>query len=198
MSMLKAKKEKKIYKIGKKLLKKCSNVNPAEFNSIAKLKTYLKDNCQLKKDKQLQAVALYLWDIKRVNKNISNTESIAVPKNAKCPVCGMFVYKYPKWAAMIEAEQGKKLYFDGVKDMFKFIFKNAKSFKNIYVSDYFTTKKIDAKKAYYVFGSNVFGPMGNELIPFSKIEDAQEFKKDHFGKKILTFDQVTKELVESL
>ena len=36
---------------------------------------------------------------------------IEVPKEDKCPVCGMFVAKYPKWAAQIDVE-GKKHYFE--------------------------------------------------------------------------------------
>ena len=67
-------------------------------------------------------------------------ESINPPKDARCPICGMFVKHYPKWIAMIE-DGNEKYYFDGVKDMLKFIFKSKKEFKNIYVTDYFTTKK---------------------------------------------------------
>lgn len=37
----------------------------------------------------------------------------------KCPVCGMFVYKYPKWVAVIEFWDGSSHFYDGAKDMFK-------------------------------------------------------------------------------
>ena len=40
----------------------------------------------------------------------------------KCPVCGMFVYKYPDWTAEIIFEEGAVFYFDGAKDFFKFYF----------------------------------------------------------------------------
>jgi nitrous oxide reductase accessory protein NosL len=33
--------------------------------------------------------------------------------------------------------------------------------------------------AYYVLGSDIYGPMGRELIPFEKEADAKEFIKDH-------------------
>ena len=96
---------------------------------------------------------------------------MAVPKEVKCPVCGMFVSKYPKWAARIDVEGNH--YFDGVKDMMKFyIFDvdfpyDRKKISSIEVTDFYTIKAIDAYKAFYVVGSDVYGPMGNELIPFS-------------------------------
>ena len=38
----------------------------------------------------------------------------------KCPVCGMFVYKYPDWVSEIIFKDGKTVFFDGPKDMFKY------------------------------------------------------------------------------
>ncbi len=126
-----------------------------------------------------------------------------VPKEVKCPVCGMFVAKYPKWAALIE-ENGKKHYFDGVKDMMKFyIFDvdfpyDRSKITNIEVTDFYTLKAIDAKKAFYVVGSDVFGPMGNELIPFLTKDAAQNFMTDHAGEQIILFDAITPKLVMGL
>jgi nitrous oxide reductase accessory protein NosL len=40
--------------------------------------------------------------------------------------------------------------------------------------------------------------MGRELIPFSKAEDAREFMKDHKGKAILRFRDVTPEVLKGL
>lgn len=130
-------------------------------------------------------------------------EQIEVPKEAKCPVCGMFVSKYPKWVALIEVES-KKHYFDGVKDMMKFyIFDidfpyDRSKISNISVTDFYTLHAIDAKKAFYVIGSDLFGPMGNELIPFLTKEAALNFMNDHNGEKIITFDEITPKLVMSL
>ena len=118
-------------------------------------------------------------------------------KHAKCPVCGMFVAKYPKWVAKIRFMK-KDHYFDGVKDMMKFIFDKNQNFKNIQVTDYYTTTGIKARDAFYVIGSNVYGPMGNELIPFSSMNKAKEFKQNHYGTQILTFEKITKELTYSL
>jgi len=126
-----------------------------------------------------------------------------VPKKVKCPVCGMFVAKYPKWAALIDVE-GKKHYFDGVKDMMKFyIFDvdfpyDRSKITQIEVTDFYTLQSIDAKQAFYVVGSDIYGPMGNELIPFLTKEAAQNFMTDHRGEKIIRFDEISPKLVMGL
>ena len=43
-------------------------------------------------------------------------------KKDKCPVCGMFVAKYPDWVAQVRFTNGQTAYFDGVKDLCKFYF----------------------------------------------------------------------------
>ena len=43
------------------------------------------------------------------------------PKD-KCPVCGMFVAKYPDWVGEIIFKDGSAAFFDGAKDLFKYYF----------------------------------------------------------------------------
>lgn len=92
---------------------------------------------------------------------VTGKGQMEVPKEVKCPVCGMFVAKYPKWAALI-TESAKTHYFDGVKDMMKFyIFDvdfpyDRSKISHIEVTDFYTLKAIDAKKAFYVIGSDVY------------------------------------------
>jgi len=129
-----------------------------------------------------------------------------IQKKDRCPVCGMFVYKYPKWVAQIYFQDDSTYFYDGAKDMFKHIFdtgkyspgKTADMITEIYVTDYYEVELIDAKSAFYVIGSDVLGPMGHELLPFKDQEAAQEFMEDHKGKSIIRFDEVTPELIESL
>ena len=124
----------------------------------------------------------------------------------KCPVCGMFVAKYPDFAAQINFKDGSFAVFDGVKDMFKYYFNLAKYDKSkkiadidsIYVTDYYDLKWIDGYKAFYVEGSDVYGPMGREIIPFEKKEGAEQFMTDHIGKSLLKFDEITYDLVKGL
>lgn len=124
----------------------------------------------------------------------------------KCPVCGMFVYKYPDWQAQIVFKDGSSQFFDGAKDLFKYYFnirkyspgRTRKEIAAVFVMEYYDLESIDATKAFYVVGSDVYGPMGHELIPFAALEDARAFKDDHQGRKILPFDQVTLRMVKEL
>ncbi len=126
-------------------------------------------------------------------------------KSDKCPVCGMFVARYPDIIAEIIFRDGTYAVFDGCKDMFRYYLnmkkynpsKSINDIDSIYVHEYYDLKIIDGLKAYYVVGSNVTGPMGRELIAFRSEEDASAFKYDHKGK-ILRFGDVTEEVVKAI
>lgn len=128
------------------------------------------------------------------------------PINAVCPVCGMFVAKYPEWIAAVVYKDGHAHYFDGAKDLFKFLASpkryvpghRPEDVATIAVTDYYETTRIDAYTAFYVMGSDVMGPMGHELVPFPTRAAAEEFVKDHGGSAILTFDQVTSAILDRL
>jgi nitrous oxide reductase accessory protein NosL len=123
-------------------------------------------------------------------------------KGEKCPVCGMFAYKYPDWAAEIVFADGRHEVFDGAKDLFRYLFdmrrfggtQRREDVAAIFVTDYYTLEPIDARPAFYVTGSDVYGPMGRELIPFARREDAEEFLRDHRGRRIVVFGEVEREL----
>ncbi len=207
--MLVKKKELKVYPKGENLFNELcdKNINIKTFSNIAELKANIKAKnlCKEIDEQKLQMIALYLWDVKSKEKSEkTENQNIVVPENAKCPVCGMFVYKYPKWAAVIETKDSK-LYFDGVKDLMKYYFEPEKwdskekiKLDKISVTDYYLQIKIDGRKAVYVINSDVLGPMGNELIPFSDENNAKEFLKDHGGKLISKFDEISKDLVYKL
>jgi len=124
----------------------------------------------------------------------------------KCPVCGMFVTKYPDWTASVRFRDATVLYFDGCKDLFTYYLnvrkytpaKSQDAISEIQVRDYYALKQIDGRKAFYVIGSNVFGPMGKELVPFEKASDADGFMHDHKGKRVLRFNQITPALMKEL
>lgn len=133
----------------------------------------------------------------------------AVPRPAAmdlCPVCGMVVSKYPNWVATVVWKDGHAHHFDGAKDLFKFLFNlpryapghKVQDIAQIVVTDFYNLQKIDARKALFVTGSDVFGPMGHELVPLATIEDAGDFMKDHKGKRILRFDEISPGLPERL
>jgi nitrous oxide reductase accessory protein NosL len=127
------------------------------------------------------------------------------PKD-KCPVCGMFVAKYPDFVAQVIFQDGSYAVFDGAKDLFKYYLnlkkyapaKRVEDIASIYVTDYYSLELIDGPQAWYVVGSDVYGPMGKELIPFLKESDARGFMKDHKGKSLLRFKDVSVELIGGL
>ena len=131
---------------------------------------------------------------------------VTASKTDKCPVCGMFVAKYTDFLAQIVFTDGSYAVFDGAKDMFKYFFnlkqynasKELSDIAAIYVTDYYNVTPVDGRTAWYVVGSDVFGPMGPELMPFVQEKDATEFMKDHSGKKLIRFADVTADLIKEL
>ena len=133
----------------------------------------------------------------------------AVPKPSTkdlCPVCGMLVSKYPNWVAMVQWKDGHTHFFDGAKDMFKFLLDLPKyapghrreDIARILVTDFYNLERIDARKAIFVTGSDTLGPMGHELVPLASQADADDFLKDHKGKRQVGFDKVDAELLNTL
>jgi copper chaperone NosL len=133
----------------------------------------------------------------------------AMPKPSqkeKCPVCGMFVSRYPDWTNSVSFRDGSYVYFDGSKDMLKYYFevkrytplKSQADIAAMLAMDYYALVPIKAREAFYVIGSDVYGPMGKELIAFEKESDALEFMKDHKGKAILRFSEITPQTTKGL
>ncbi len=124
----------------------------------------------------------------------------------KCPVCGMFVAKYPEWVCSIVFRDSTLVYFDGPKDLLAFYLAPVKyaparkqmDISAILVKDYYSLALIDGMQAFYVIGSNVLGPMGKELVPFAAMKDAEGFMHDHQGKKILRFGEITRGVLKGL
>ena len=200
-----ANKQEKLVAKGEKILKrlcekeKILRIEATSFNDFSD-KIESSKACTALKKRNKKALIYFL--MQKEHKH-PKTNAIDVPKKSKCPVCGMFVAKYPKWVATIEVKE-KKHYFDGVKDMMKFyIFDvdfpyDRATIKRMEVSDFYTLNSINATEAFYVIGSDIFGPMGDELIPFRTKESAQNFMKDHHADTILRFKEITPKIVMAL
>ncbi len=126
------------------------------------------------------------------------------PKD-RCSICGMFVARYADWIVQIRLADDSVMFFDGVKDMMVFYLSPEKyssfaqkDIREIWVKDYYTLKWLDGFSAWYVVGSDVYGPMGKEFIPFSSKAAADNFFKDHRGTKNLRLDEITDDLVQSM
>jgi copper chaperone NosL len=136
----------------------------------------------------------------------STTTGNIVAETARCPVCGMWVDRYAAWTATIRYEDNRLVCFDGVKDLFKYYFdiqrydpkESIQRIQSLQVTDYYSLHAIDGYRAQYVIGSDVLGPMGHELIPLATEPAAREFLRDHRGQRIVTFQEVTREMISHL
>ncbi|MDM8541705.1 nitrous oxide reductase accessory protein NosL [Desulfococcaceae bacterium HSG9] len=145
-------------------------------------------------------------DLSRKKKKAERKLYITVTKKDRCPVCGMFVHPYQKWITQIQFKNGSHHSFDGMKCMCRFYIdpekydatKKKQDITLILVRDYYTLKFIPYDKAFYAVGSDVFGPMGHELIPFDSQKNADIFLSDHNGLKVLRFDDINTELLDKL
>jgi len=118
----------------------------------------------------------------------------------------MFVAKYDVWITQVRHGKSPEiLSFDGVKDMMAYYFapelyggKSRNGISEVWVKDYYSLKWLDGRQAFYVTGSDVHGPMGHELVPFSTRAAAGSFLKDHHGNRLLAFTEITSALVEEM
>ncbi|WP_456450569.1 nitrous oxide reductase accessory protein NosL [Hydrogenimonas sp.] len=116
------------------------------------------------------------------------------------PTYQMPVDKFPKFEADIVLKNGKKIRFCCPKSMLHFYFKphhypeynvqNRDQIARLTVRDYLDGKEIDAKKAWYVFGSRLVGPHGDDLIPLASKTRAELFVKRYGGTRIMDFATV--------
>jgi copper chaperone NosL len=154
-----------------------------------------------KKFHALMLAILYMLILSVPLSFATDKKPLAIKKSDKCPVCGMFVSGYKNWVAEIVFIDGSYAAFDGPKDMFRYYLdlkkynpsKTASDISAIYVTEYYSTELMDARKVFFVLGSDVYGPMGAELIPLASEKAAKEFMKDHKGKRVLKFNEINAE-----
>jgi copper chaperone NosL len=127
--------------------------------------------------------------------------------SATCPVCGMAVggglessatYAYRDGhmtgfggAAASVFKDGKVVGFEGARCLFiyntipKRFGINVEDIVHRYVTDFNTKKLIEGNRAVLVLGSSIKGFMGYDLIAFSTREEAERFKSEYGGKRIV-------------
>ncbi len=130
---------------------------------------------------------------------------IDITKNTECEVRHLKLIKDMKWASKIELQNGKKVYFSSPKSMFEFYFrpanwayigvKSEEDFKDILVTDYSNGKIIEARGAFFVYGSRAISPAGDDLVPFDSYKEAKEFAKKYNGKRVFGFKEVSMALI---
>lgn len=156
--------------------------------------------------RQIAVIAAVFWVLSFSQTNAAENKFTKPADRDKCPVCGMFVARYPDWVAEVVFKDGSYSVFDGPKDMLKFILdlksytpgKGQKEIDAVFVNDYYAVRPINGLKAFYVLGSDVFGPMGKELVPFASEAEAREFLKDHGAGRVLRFNEITPAVLKEL
>lgn len=133
-------------------------------------------------------------------------KAVAMESSDECHLCGMLITNFdgPK-GEVFRKEQGENVFkFCSTRDMFSYYLdpENTRNVSQILVHDmskmpwgsdsiddkYF----IDAKKAWFVTGSEKTGAMGKTLASFSLQSDAQAFAEE-FGGKVLSFKDVNQD-----
>jgi len=129
-------------------------------------------------------------------------EAVAKPWKTKLdPVYLIDVDKYPKFEAEIELKNGKTIRFASVKSMMNFFYHPEKypgygvgakgwEIKKLFVRDYLDGRRVPAEQAWYVFGSRLTGPHGDDLIPLSSKTRAELFVKRYGGTRIMDYKEL--------
>lgn len=158
--------------------------------------------------KKLSLIIIFVSTIGLWGLNAQSDYSLEFNKETKSLVRHLLVYKHPSWVAKVVTKESKEFYFASPKSMFEFYFDpqkwadtkvdDANTLKEIVVTDYKTHKAINAKGAFYVYGSNKTSPSGDDLPAFASYDDANEFAQHNNGKRIFSFKEVKKALIELL
>jgi len=131
-----------------------------------------------------------------------------------CPVCGMTIGGKEGQGVTVTFKDGHAVGFAGVAAaVFKnghvvgfegarclFIYNSVPQQFNVdvaniarqFVTDFTTKKMIELSKAFLVLGSNVKGPMGYDLIPFTTKEEAAKFASENEGKWIVQLHEIAR------
>ena len=123
----------------------------------------------------------------------------------RCPVCGMFPAKRPKGAAAMVLKYGRTFYFCGNGCLLRTwhhidthlgVFKE--TVDRMVVRDYFSGAAVDARKGWWVAGSDVTGPMGRALVVLDSKSAVDAFKSRHGGRQVFQLEQLDDQLFKAI
>ncbi len=144
----------------------------------------------------------------------SDSESVAEHKPQSieagdtCHLCGMIIENHPgpKGQLYVKGDNNVRR-FCSTRDLFAWMLQpeNKPNIAEIYVHDMYAEPWqapndkafIDARKAWYVAGSNQKGAMGPTLASFAEKSAAESFIRN-FGGYLLRFEEVTLQVVNTL
>lgn len=157
----------------------------------------------LKKNSVLIVLALLLVVSCAQKEESIKPPPVKIRKGDACALCGMIILDYPGPKAQIHYRDGRVDKFCCVQEMMSLYIQpdRPRGIRAIYVTDMAGQdwknpgRWIDAERAFYVYGANISGAMGNELVPFSDRVSAGRFIEKH-GGSIVHFNEITLEMLE--
>lgn len=142
--------------------------------------------------------SLFSADI--LDKNYNDVKTLV---QEVCPIKSVSIENHKDWIGIVEGKDGNLVALSSPKYTFAYELLQKKregedSVKNIYVTDFKTKKLIDAKTAFYVFGSNIMSIGGDDVIPFALESDAKEFFDKNHGRQIYKYDRMNENFINYL
>ena len=110
----------------------------------------------------------------------------------RCAQCGMRVDVAPRWMSGYDERQ-----FDTPKCLFRWAESQGADLNEAWVLDYYEGERLEVGRAHFVVGSDVLGPMGDDLVPMPDAIRAELFVRDH-GGRIVRVRQIDAALLQSL
>jgi nitrous oxide reductase accessory protein NosL len=116
----------------------------------------------------------------------------------------MYADSDQRWPAEITLKGGQKVFFESPKHAFAYylsVGEYAKGRKQtdveaFTVRDWQTGKQVDARKYWYLVGSDIEGPMGADIVPLSE-DGLKKLQATHKGERH-QFNSVTREVLKKL
>jgi nitrous oxide reductase accessory protein NosL len=122
---------------------------------------------------------------------IDSAGNMHIAPTDRCPVCGMKVAKYPRFAAAIQLKDRTTYYFCSNRCMLRtwlkpdvFLAIAPTELAIPVIQEYFSGQHLDARQVIWVSGSDVIGPMGPALVPLQDDASLSAFRQRH-GSKII-------------
>lgn len=107
-----------------------------------------------------------------------------LPDDVRCPVCGMFAARHPRWAAQAIFDDGAAQFFDSPAHLFLYLQgldryqrgRRVEDLRALHVADHRGGGWLPLEQAVFVHGSRTLGPMRTEDLPaFADAAAAQAF-----------------------
>lgn len=120
-------------------------------------------------------------------------------QTARCTQCGMPIDATSRWLAGLTNASGETLEFDTPKCLFGYLRgEHGRGASLPWFTEYYSQTRRPGTSLRFVAGSDLVGPMGDDLVPVEGEEAARRFANDHGGAEVLTFEQVDEARLRSL